>query len=74
MILRTAPWLNLDAENDEEAGQQEFAKQALKEQSDGLRISVQPTETGTRSKATLDEGFIKLVGLLLARRFDRSQL
>jgi hypothetical protein len=74
MILRTAPWLNLAAENDEEAGRQEFAKQALREHSDGLRISVQPTETGTRTKATLDEGFIKLVGMLLARQFDRSQL
>lgn len=74
MILHTAPWLNLPAENDDESARQDFAKQALKEHSDGLRISVQPTETGTRTRAVLDEGFIKLVGMLLARQYDRSQL
>jgi hypothetical protein len=74
MILHTAPWLNLPAENDDEVSRQDFAKQALKDQSDALRISVQPTESGTRSRAVLDEGFIKLVGLLLARQYDRSQL
>lgn len=74
MILHTAPWLNLPAVDDAETSRQDFAKQALKESSDALRISVQPTETGTRTKAVIDEGFIKLVGLLIARQYDQSQL
>jgi len=74
MILHTAPWLNLPSIDDQDASRQDFAKQALKENSDSLRISVQPTDTGTRSRIVVDEGFIKLVGLLLAREYDKSQL
>ena len=74
MILHTAPWLNRPEANDRENARQDFARKAFDKESDSLRISVQPTETGTRSRAVLDEGFIKLVGLLLAREYDKSQL
>ena len=74
MILHTAPWLNLPSIDDEDEARQDFAKQALKAESDSVRISVQPTDTGTRSRIVIDEGFIKLVGLLLAREYDKSQL
>ena len=74
MILHTAPWLNLPATSDDESSRQEFGKKAFKSDSDALRISVQPTETGTRTRAVLDEGFIKLIGMLLARQYDQSQL
>ena len=74
MILHTAPWLNLPSIDEQDASRQDFAQQALKENSDSLRISVQPTDTGTRSRIVIDEGFIKLVGMLLAREYDKSQL
>ncbi len=74
MILHTAPWLNLPATDDNEASRQEFGRKAFNGDSDALRISVQPTETGTRTRAVLDEGFIKLIGMLLARQYDQSQL
>lgn len=74
MILRTAPWLNLPAGNDREVERQDFAKRALTPESDALRISVQPTNNGTRSKVVIDEGFVKLIALLLARQYDESQL
>ena len=74
MILHTAPWLNRPDADDRENARQEFARKAFGKDSDSLRISVQPTETGTRSRAVLDEGFIKLVGMLLARWYDESQL
>lgn len=74
MILHTSPWLNLPAVDDEETSRQDFAKQALRSDSDSLRISVQPTDSGTRTRAVFDEGFIKLVGMLLARQYDKSQL
>lgn len=74
MILHTAPWLEIPTDNDRELARQDFAKKALTKSSDSIRISVQPTDTGTRSKVTIDEGFVKLIGLLLARQFDESQL
>jgi len=74
MILHTAPWLNLPAVDENEVSRQDFAKQALRADSDSLRISVQPTDSGTRTRIVIDEGFIKLVGLLLAREYDKSQL
>ena len=74
MILHTAPWLNRPDADGDEVARQEFAQKAFGKDSDALRISVQPTETGTRTRAVLDEGFIKLVGLLLAREYDKSQL
>ncbi|MFV0446321.1 MAG: hypothetical protein ACK5Q5_22335 [Planctomycetaceae bacterium] len=42
--------------------------------SDGIRIDGRPSESGFRTRITLDEGFVKLLGLLLAREYDRSQL
>ena len=74
MILHTAPWLNLPSIDEADESRQNFAKQALQENSDSVRASVQPTDTGTRSRLVIDEGFIKLVGLLLAREYDKSQL
>ncbi len=74
MILHTAPWLNLPALNEDEVGRQDFAKKALTTESDAVRISVQPTNTGTRSRFVVDEGFVKLIGMLLARQYDQSQL
>ena len=74
MILHTAPWLNLPSIDEADESRQDFAKQALQENSDSVRVSVQPTDTGTRSRIVIDEGFIKLVGLLLAREYDKSQL
>lgn len=74
MILHTAPWLNLRPLDDRESARQDFAKQALQEKSDSMRISVQPTDSGTRTRIVFDDGFIKLVGLLLAREYDKSQL
>ena len=74
MILHTAPWLNLPATDDAEVARQDFGKKAFPKESDSLRISVQPTDTGTRSRMVFDEGFIKLLGMLLSREYDKSQL
>ena len=74
MILHTAPWLQRPDGDDQDVSRQAFAQKAFHKDSDALRISVQPTETGTRSRAVLDEGFIKLVGMLLARAYDENQL
>ncbi len=74
MILHTAPWLNIPPANDVDASRMDFAKQALRADSDSLRISVQPTDSGTRSRMVFDEGFIKLLGMVIGRQYDRSQL
>lgn len=42
--------------------------------SDKIRIDGRPLESGFRIRVHLDEGFIKLLGLMIAREYDRSQL
>ncbi len=42
--------------------------------SDKIRIEGRPLESGFRVRVHLDEGFIKLLGLAIARQYDRSQL
>lgn len=42
--------------------------------SDKIRIEGRPLESGFRVRVHLDEGFIKLLGLSIAREYDRSQL
>lgn len=41
---------------------------------DGIRIEVRTTESGMRTRITLDEGFVRMLGLAITREYDRSQL
>jgi hypothetical protein len=41
---------------------------------DALRLDVRPTDSGLRTRITLDEGFIKMLGMAIARGYDESQL
>lgn len=51
----------------------ELAQEAFSP-SDSMRIEGRPMESGFRMRIHLDEGFIKLLGLAIARQYDRSQL
>lgn len=55
------------------AQNREMAEEAFSP-SDGIRIDGRPSESGFRTRITLDEGFVKMLGLILAREYDRSQL
>lgn len=51
-----------------ELGGQAFTK------TDGLRIEGRPLESGFRTRIHLDEGFVRLLGLIISREYDESQL
>lgn len=55
------------------AANRELANEAFSP-TDGLRIEGRPSESGFRTRITLDEGFVKMLGLAIAREYDRSQL
>jgi hypothetical protein len=51
----------------------EIAEEAFNA-TDGIRIDGRPTESGFRTRIHLDEGFVRLLGLIISREYDRSQL
>jgi hypothetical protein len=51
----------------------ELGKQAFGP-TDGIRIEGRPLDSGFRTRIVLDEGFVKLLGLIISREYDRSQL
>lgn len=77
-ISRMNAWLKLpprDAGDDE--GPRVFrmlSEEAFGREDDALRIDVRPTETGVRVRFQLDEGYLRLLGLAIGRRYDHSQL
>jgi hypothetical protein len=52
----------------------ELAREAFSEGRDTLRIDFRPTDTGGRLRIEAEEGFIRLLGLGVSRRYDESQL
>lgn len=71
-VIRVSPWLQLPPEEDDSAVQRrEFAGKAFTKDSDALRIDVRPTENGVRFRLQMDEGFIRLLGLGVARQIDQ---
>ncbi|QDU37751.1 hypothetical protein Mal4_20680 [Maioricimonas rarisocia] len=74
MIFRVSPWLQLPPPPDNPPQVREIAGEAFDDRNDSLRIEVRPTETGLRLRAEFAEGFIRLIGTAIARRYDESQL
>jgi hypothetical protein len=71
-VIRVSPWLQLPPEEDDSAVERrEFAEQAFTKDSDALRIDLRPTENGVRFRIQMDEGFIRLIGLGVARQIDQ---
>lgn len=63
-------WIGLDpsAEN------VRMAEDAFKDGDDALRIDFRPTANGGRFRIEAEEGFIRLLGLGVSKRYDESQL
>lgn len=70
LVLTANRWIGLD-QNERNL---ELAKEAFEEVPDKLRIDFRPTEKGGRLRIEVEEGFIRLLGLGVSRRFDESQL
>jgi hypothetical protein len=49
------------------------ARKAFEKGGDGIRIEVQTTEKAMRLRAQLDEGFIRFLGLGVARAYERNR-
>jgi hypothetical protein len=74
-VFRVTPWMRIPPpDGDNGAARRELVGEALQKQNDAVKVEVRPTETGLRVRVALDEGFIKLLGLALARQYDRSRL
>jgi len=50
-----------------------IARKAFEKGGDGIRIEVQTTEKALRLRAQLDEGFIRFLGLGVARAYERNR-
>jgi hypothetical protein len=52
----------------------DLAHDAFSNGGDTLRIDFRPTDKGGRLRIEAEEGFIRLLGLGVSRRYDESQL
>lgn len=70
LVVTANRWLGLDpsAEN------LDIAKDAFEDGDDTLRIDFRPTENGGRLRIEAEEGFIRLLGLGVSKRYDESQI
>jgi hypothetical protein len=50
-----------------------LAADAFAQGGDKLRLEVKPTETGAHLRVTLEEGFVRLLGLAISSRVDQRQ-
>lgn len=73
-VFRLMPWLTLPPAEGEDLNGRDLAEQAMEKGKDAVRIDIRPTETGGRIRMQFDEGFVRLLGLVLAQAYDRSQL
>ena len=74
LIFRMLPWLDLPERENAGPFEREIAGDAMASGQDGFRIEVRPSENGGIIRAQFDEGFVHLIGLVLATQYDRSQL
>ncbi len=74
IVFRMLPWLDLPEKENGNADGRELAQDAMDSGKDAVRIDIRSTETGGRVRVQFEEGFVRLLGLLLARQYDESQL
>lgn len=68
------PWLNLFSEEEiEQSGVMRVLNIAFTKDNDLILLKTQPTETGVRTRIEVDEGYLRLMGLSISKRFDRNQ-
>ena len=73
LIVRAAPWLELPpGDSDREKQDVRRMQNAFAKQPDALRLDVRPQENGIVTRLQLDAGYLRLLGLAVARRVDRA--
>lgn len=72
--FRLLPWMSLPPGENDDLNGRELALEAMEKGKDAVHVDVRPTETGGRVRMQFDEGFVRLLGLVLAQLYDRTQL
>ena len=68
------PWLQLFSEAEiNESGVMKILAGVFESDNDLILLTTQPTETGIRSRFQFGEGYLKLLGVSIAKRFDGFQ-
>lgn len=68
------PWLQLFSEAEiNESGFMKILDGVFESDNDLILITTQPTETGVRSRFQFNAGYLKLLGVSIAKRFDQRQ-
>jgi hypothetical protein len=70
VVVHLASWLGLFDDPNGRNPFPELARDAFSQASDRIVIDLRPFEDGARLRLQFDEGFIRLLGLALARRID----
>lgn len=70
ITFRMAPWLQISPEEGEEGEGRKIAEDSFTPESDAARVTVRPTENGLRTRIQLDEGFVRWLGMTLAKQID----
>jgi len=73
-ILHASSWLKYVDEDALNSPQGLLASEILNPANDSLRLEVVTTESGARASLRFDEGFVNLLGALLAQLYDQTQL
>jgi len=73
-VLHASSWLKYVDEEALNTPQGLLAREILTPANDSLRLEVVTTESGARASLRFDEGFVNLLGALLAQLYDQTQL
>lgn len=77
MTMRMTNWLKLvEKPNPEREGatkRYEWMNEAFNTENDLLKMEIRPTENGTRVRMTMEEGFLRIIGLNVAREENRPR-
>lgn len=80
IVANAGRFLELQADEVDSEGEnrrrrplRDLANDAFAPGGDQIRIDFRPTESGARLRVELDDGFLRLIGLTVGRRFERQQ-
>jgi len=73
VAIRASSWLAMTSGDNKSKPLRDLGRQAFTKGGDTLRLEYRPTDRGARLRMTFGEGFIRLLGLAIAQRYDRSR-
>lgn len=74
IVSNIESWFVLQNDEGAPSRRQEMSREAFDRDNDQIRLEVRPTENGARFRIQMQEGFIRMIGLGVSNRYDRSQI